>query len=111
MEQKSASEYRMSRERDDALDEVLTRQFKSLVTELDEVEKVLTRLKSAGTVIAAESPEVQADTALKLLDDVQRITGTPRRGPKLTRCCSVWDCGSACYSRVRSRGRNGKFVC
>jgi hypothetical protein len=76
-EQLDNIEYRMAREREDSFYDVLKRQYQAARSELSAVEEALSRLESQRAAAQSQSPELQAEAALGLLDDMTRITGDP----------------------------------
>ncbi|HEY7308435.1 MAG TPA: recombinase family protein [Gemmataceae bacterium] len=75
--QRETIAYRMARERDDNLYAALAGQYQAAQAELREVEEALRRQEAAQATVEARLPEVQAEAALALLDDVRRITADP----------------------------------
>ncbi len=75
--QHATIEYRMARERDDALYAGLSRQYQAAQAELAAVAEAIRRQEVAQMPVEARSPEAQAEAALALLDDVGRITADP----------------------------------
>jgi hypothetical protein len=72
--QHATIEYRMARERDDALYAALSRQYQAAQAELAAVADAIRRQEAAQTTAEARSPEAQAEAALALLNDVARVT-------------------------------------
>jgi hypothetical protein len=75
--QRATIEYRMARERDDALYTALSRQYQAAQAELAAVEEAVRRQEAEQATAEGRSPEAQAEAALALLDDVARITADP----------------------------------
>ena len=67
-------EFRMARERNDGLYEVLSRQYGTARAELTATEEALRQWEAEEWSVQAETPEAQVETALGLLDDVTRVT-------------------------------------
>jgi hypothetical protein len=76
-EQLVTIEFRMAREREESFYDVLKRQYQVARSELAAVEEALRRLESERATAENQSPELQAEAALGLLDDLTRITSDP----------------------------------
>jgi Recombinase/Resolvase, N terminal domain len=74
LEQKTTIEYRMARERDDTIYEVLKGQHGIVQSELQSVARDLQRVEAEQASTRIRKPEDQVESALGLLDDVTRIT-------------------------------------
>ena len=70
-------EYRMARERDDALYAALSRQYQAIQADLAAVAESIRQQETAEATVESRSPEAQVEGALALLDDVARITADP----------------------------------
>ena len=70
-------EYRMARERDDALYAALSRQYQAIQADLAAVAESIRQQEAAEATVESRSPEAQVEGALALLDDVARITADP----------------------------------
>lgn len=77
LEELQTIEYRMSRERDDELYNVLKREREEANSKLTAIVKSIHRLEASKSSLASQSPEQMADAALSLLSDVTRITSNP----------------------------------
>ena len=76
--QHATIEYRMARERDDALYAALSRQYQAVQADLAAVAEVDPPAGSRRrSTVESRSPEAQVEGALALLDDVARITADP----------------------------------
>jgi recombinase/resolvase-like protein len=71
-------EYRMAREKDDALYAALARQFSAVQAQIKEVQQAVHRREADQAASASRTPEQEVDAALSLLDDVTRITDDPK---------------------------------
>jgi len=78
VDQKGTIEYRMARERNDALYAALVRQYEAAQAELATVAQSICRLEAEQVCLRNQAPEQQAEAALSLLDDVTRITTNPQ---------------------------------
>ena len=70
-------EYRMARERDDALYAALSRQYQAIQADLAAVAESIRQQEAVEATVESRSPEAQVEGALALLDDVARITADP----------------------------------
>lgn len=77
-EEQETIEYRMAREKDDALYDALRRQHESGRSQIEDVRQRLANLESEREASASRTPEEEAEAALGLLDDVTRITDDPK---------------------------------
>ncbi len=77
-EEQETIEYRMAREKDDALYDALRRQHESGRSQIEDVRQRLVKLESEQAASASRTPEEEAEAALSLLDDVTRITDDPK---------------------------------
>jgi hypothetical protein len=76
-EQLATIEFRMAREREESIYDVLKRQYRIARSEMAAVEEAQRRLETERMTEASQSPESQAEAALGLLDDLTRITSDP----------------------------------
>ncbi|MFM7149796.1 MAG: recombinase family protein, partial [Gemmataceae bacterium] len=70
-------EYRLAREKEDAIYEALKRQYATLRADIRTTEESLRKLESQVESRAEIGPEVEVEGALGLLADVERITANP----------------------------------
>ncbi len=75
--QRGTIEYRMARERDDALYAALSRQFQAAQAELTALAEAIRQQEVVQEAVEDRMPEAQAEAALALLDDVARVTADP----------------------------------
>ena len=76
--QKETIEYRMARERDDALYAALSRQFQAVFNDRRSLQARLEELKNRPTIVYARtSIEDQVDGAMSLLDQIALVAGNP----------------------------------
>lgn len=71
-------EYRMAREKDEALYAACCRQHETVRSEVEKVRQGITRLEAEQAACATRTPEQEVEAALSLFDDVTRITGDPK---------------------------------